>query len=178
MITLGKQTKVTGLDRAIRELDKVDKGIVRQLRKDMRQESSPILKEIVGDVNVGAPLSGMVGTNRTAWSGVKGGFSFRPNARSKTGGYVPIINMTLKSKGKTAGFEIAEMAGSKNLAFSKNKARGRQFVGALSQRSGNRFKAGRFGYSAFLKRRPDVQKAVIKIINDFANDFNKRIRVR
>lgn len=178
MITLGKQTKVTGLDRAIRELDKVDKGIVRQLRKDMRQESSPILKEIVGQVNVKAPLRGMVGGHRTAWSNVKGGFSFRPNARSKTGGYVPIINMTLKSKGKYAGFEIAEMAGSKNLAFSKNKARGRQFVAALKESSGSPFKAGRFGYSAFLKRRPDVQKAVIKIINDFANDFNKRIRIR
>jgi len=178
LITLGKQTKVTGLDRAVRELNKVDKDIVKQLRKDMRQESSPILKEIVSEVDVQAPISGMRGSHRTAWSGVKGGFSFRPNARSKAGGYVPIINMTLRSKGKTAGFEIAEMAGSKNLAFSKNKARGRQFVGILKQRSGSNFKAGRFGYSEFLKRRPEIQKTVIKIIDDFASQFNKKIRIR
>jgi len=178
LISLGKQTKVTGLDRAVRQLNNVDKDIVKQLRKDMRQESSPILKDIVSAVDVGAPLSGMRGSSRTSWSGVKGGFSFRPNAKAKTGGYVPIISMTLRSKGKTAGFEIAEMAGSKNLIFSKNKARGRQFVSALQKSSGSPFKAGRFGYSQFLKRRPEVQQAVIKIIQDFSDQFNKKIRIR
>jgi hypothetical protein len=178
LITLGKQTKVTGLDRAVRELAKVDKQIINQLRRDMRQDSTPILKEIVGEVDISAPISGMRGTSRTSWSGVKGGFSFRPNARSKAGGYVPIISMNLRSKGKTAGFEIAEMAGSKNLSFSVDKAKGRQFVGILKQRSGSNFKAGRFGYAEFLKRRPKIQDIVIKIIDDFSKDFNKRIRIR
>ena len=178
MISLGKQTRVTGLDRAVRQLNKVDKDIVKKLRKEMRQELSPTLKEIVREVDVQAPISGMSGTHRTSWSGVKGGFSFRPNARSRQGGYVPIISMSLKSKGKTAGFEIAEMAGSKNLSFSKNKAKGRQFVSILEKRSGSRFKAGRFGYSEFLKKRPEIQKEVVKIIQEFSSEFNKKIRIR
>lgn len=178
MLSFKEPPKVQGLDKAVRELQKVDKGIINKLRKDMRSELRPTLNEIVGEVPVNAPISGMVGGHRTSWAGVKGGFSFRPNAKSKKGGYVPVITMTLKSKGKYAGFEIAEMAGSKNLMFSKNKKKGKQFVSILKERSGSPFKAGRFGYSEFLKRRPDVRKAAIEIINKFAEEFNKRIGIR
>jgi len=178
LISLGKQTRVTGLDRAVRQLNNIDKDIVKQLRKDLRSETKGILTEIVSEVDVAAPLSGMNNNGPKAWTGVKGGFSFRPNARAKTKGYVPIINMTLRSKGSGARFEIAEMAGSKNLAQSVNRRRGKQFVSALKRSSGSPFKAGRFGYSEFLKRRPEVQKAVIKVIEDFTRQFNKKIRIR
>lgn len=178
MISFKQPPRIQGLDKAVRQLQEVDKGIVNKLRRDMKKESTPVLNEILTEVNIGAPLSGMKGTHRTAWSGVKGGFSFRPNARERAKGYTPIINMTLRSKGSTAGFEIAEMAGSKNLAFSKNPKRGKQFVSALQKSSGKPFKAGRFGYASFLTKRPDVQQAVIRVIDDFAKQFNKRIRQR
>lgn len=179
MIRLSKKTSIQGLDKAVRELNGIDKGITRQLRKDLGSKLRPIAKEVAGQVEVEPPLSGMFGGHRTAWGRVQAGVQFRPTARSKTGGATPIITMSLKSKGIYAGFEIAEMAGSKNLAFSKNRKKGRQFVKALKRNSDfPRYKAGRFGYGEFLKRRDEMRKISLSIIDDFAVKFNKKVRFK
>lgn len=179
MIRLSKKTRIQGLDKAVRELNGIDKGITRQLRKDLGKKLRPIAKAVANEVEIQPPISGMKGTHRTSWTGVRAGISFTPTKRSKLGGAVPILSMTLKSKGKFAGFEIAEMAGSKNLAFSKNRKRGRQFVNALKSRSDfPRYKAGRFGYGEFLKRRDDMRKIAESVIDDFAAKFNKKVRFK
>lgn len=179
MIRLSKSTKIEGLDTAVRELNGIDKGIVRQLRKDLGGKLRPIAKQVASAVETDPPLSGMFGGHRTAWAGVKAGVQFRPTARAKLGGATPIITMSLKSRGKYAGFEIAEMAGSKNLSFSKNRKRGRQFVNALARSSQfPRYKAGRFGYGQFLKRRDEMRKLSIDVIDTFAKKFNKKVRFK
>lgn len=179
MIRLSKSTKIQGLDKAVRELNGIDKGITRQLRKDLGAKLRPVAREVASDVQIEPPLSGMNGDFRTAWKGVRAGISFTPTKRSKLGGSVPILSMTLKSKGKYAGFEIAEMAGSKNLSFSKNRQKGRQFVNALKKRSDfPRYKAGRFGYGLFLKRREEMRKLAIEVIDTFAKQFNKKVRFK
>ena len=179
MIRFSRPKRIQGLDQAVKDLRKIDKGIINQLRKDLRSDLNPIAREVANEVEIEPPLSGMAGDNRTAWKGVRGSVSFRPTARSKTGGGIPVVSMRLKSRGKYAGFEIAEMAGSKNLAFSKNKKQGRQFVNALKRRSDfPSYKAGRFGYGLFLKRRDEMQKLSVKVIDKFANKFNKRVRFK
>jgi len=179
LIRLSKSTKIEGLDTAVRELNKLDKGITRQLRKDLGAKLRPVAKQVASGIEIEPPLSGMRGTHRTAWTGVRAGISFTPTKRSKLGGAVPILSMTLKSRGKYAGFEIAEMAGSKNLSFSKDRNRGRQFVNALKKRSDfPRYKAGRFGYGEFLKRREDMRKLAIDVIDTFAKNFNKKVRFK
>jgi len=179
VILLSKKTKIEGLGQAVKELNAIDKGIVRQLRKDLGKELRPIAKEVANEIEVQPPLSGMKGDFRTAWTGVRAGISFRPTRGMKSGKSVPVTSMTLKSKGKYAGFEIAEMAGSKNLAYSKNRQRGRQFVKALSKRSDfPRYKAGRFGYGEFLKRRDEMQQISIRVIDKFARQFNKKVRFK
>ncbi len=179
MITLSKKTKIQGLDQAVRDLRAIDKGIIKQLRKDLRGDLNPIAREVADEIPVQAPLSGMNNNGRTAWTGVRAAVSFRPTARSKTGKGVPVVSMTLKSRGKKAGFEIAEMAGSKNLMFSKNPRQGRQFVNALKRASDfPRYKAGRFGYGLFQNRRDEMQKISVKVIDKFAAKFNKRVRFK
>lgn len=179
MIRLSKKTKIEGLDTAVRELNGIDKGITRQLRKDLGGKLRPVAREVASKVQVEPPISGMKGTHRTAWNGVRSGISFTPTKRAKLGGAVPILSMTLKSRGKYAGFEIAEMAGTKNLSFSKNRQRGRQFVNALKARSDfPRYKAGRFGYGEFQKRRDDMRKIAIDVIDIFAKSFNKKVRFK
>jgi len=171
--------KIQGLDQAVRDLNKIDKGILRKLRKDLGAELRPVAKEVANDVQIMPPLAGMGHNGRTAWKQVKAGITFRPNSRAKTGGFTPILSMTLKSQGRYAGFEIAEMAGSKNLARSKNRARGKQFVDALeSQSKFPKYKAGRFGYGLFLNRRREMQEIAIKIIDVFADEFNKKVRFK
>jgi len=179
LITLSKKTKIEGLDQAVRDLNSIDKSIVRELRKNLGKDLRPIAKQIASEITVKPPLSGMAGDHRTAWNGVRAGISFRPVRGQGSGKSLPITSMTLKSKGKYAGFEIAEMAGSKNLSFSKNPRRGRQFVNALQKSSDfPRYKAGRFGYGLFLNRRPEMQKISVRIIDRFADKFNKRVRFK
>lgn len=179
MIRLSKKTKIQGIDKAVKELNNIDKGITRQLRKDLGSKLRPIAKEVASEVEIEPPISGMAGGHRTAWAGVKAGVQFRPTARARLGGSTPIVTMSLKSRGKYAGFEIAEMAGSKNLSFSKNRNRGRQFVNALRRRSDfPRYKAGRFGYGLFLKRRDEMRKLAVEVIDVFAKQFNKKVRFK
>jgi len=177
MFTLKPRTKIQGLDTAVRELNKIDKGILRQLRKDLGGELRPIAKEIASSITPEPPLSGMTHSGRTSWGKPKGSISFRPTRKAKGTNGTPILSLKMQSANRLAGFDIAEKAGARKLQYSKNPRVGRKFVQNLSKRSSfPNYKAGRFGYGEFLKRRREMQKISVRIIDKFADEFNKRVK--
>ena len=177
MFRLVTKNKIEGLDRAARELNGVDKGIIRQLRKDLGKDLRPIGRDIAGEIRTEAPLSGMRHQGRSSWSQPKSSITFRPTRKAKGTKGTPIVSLKMTGRNKQAGFDIAELAGARNLQYSKNPKVGRAFVKNLKKRATfPNYKAGRFGYGEFLKRRKEMEKISVKIIDKFARDFNKRIR--
>jgi len=167
--------KVTGLQTAIRELNKVDKGIVRQLRKDLKSELTPDAKELAASVDGPAPLRGFEHTGRTRWNGAKGSVSVTPSRIRKGKDVHPIVTIKLTGKGDSVGFDVAEMAGTRNLRYSKNRKAGKKFIKNLSASANFQFKGGRFAYGFFLRQRKGINKKAVKVINRFAKKFNRKV---
>ena len=174
MISLEK-VKVTGLQRAIRELNQIDKGIVKQLRADMKSALSPDAKALAAEVSGPAPLSGFNHKGRTRWNGARGSVSVTPSRIRKGKDEHPIVTIRLTGKGSSAGFDVAEMAGTRNLRYSKNRSSGAKFVKNLSSRAPFKFQGGRFAYGVFLQQRKPIQKKALKVFDKFAKKFNKKV---
>jgi len=167
--------KVTGIQKAIRELNQIDKGIVKQLRADMKSALSPEAKSLASDVPAQPPLSGFNNNGRTKWTGAKGSVSVTPSRIRKGKDEHPIVTIKLTGKAKGVGFDIAEKAGMRDLRYSKNRKRGKQFVKALNARAPFKFDGGRFAYGYFLQERKPIQKKALKIFDKFAKKFNKKV---
>ena len=192
MIKLEKG-KVTGLQTAIRELNKVDKGIVRQLRKDMKSMLAPDAKELAASVPATPPpLSGFVHSGRTRWNGAKGSVSVTPSRIRKGKDVHPIVTIKLTGNSDSVGFDVAEMAGLRNLRYSTSRtnlstrngkpfdrvhsrSQGKKFVQALTASATFKFKGGRFAYGFFLRQRKGINKKAVKVINRFAKKFNRKV---
>lgn len=193
MIKLEKG-KVTGLQTAIRELNKVDKGIVRQLRKDMKSMLSPDAKELAASVPATPPpISGFANhTGRTRWNGAKGSVSVTPSRIRKGKDVHPIVTIKLTGEGDSVGFDVAEMAGLRNLRWSASQTKpstrngqpwqrshsrkqGKKLVQSLTASATFKFKGGRFAYGFFLRQRKGIEKKAIKVINSFAKKFNRKV---
>ena len=175
MIKLEKG-KVEGLDRAIRELNQIDKQIVRQLREDLKGELTGEAKELAASVPQSPPpLSGFQHKGRTRFNGARGFVSATPTKIRKGKNVHPIVTIKLTGRGNSSGFDIAEMAGTRNLRYSKNRATGKKFVQNLSASAPFKFKGGRFAYGFFLRQRKGINKKAVKIIDKFAKKFNKKV---
>lgn len=177
MFRLVTKNKIEGLAQAARELNAVDKGIIRQLRKDLGKELRPIGREIAREITATPPLSGMNHQGRSGWTQPKSSIIFRPTRKAKGTKGTPIVSLKMTGRNKMAGFDIAELAGARNLQYSKNVKKGRAFVQNIKKRSSfPNYKAGRFGYGEFLKKRREMEKISVKIIDEFARKFNKKVK--
>lgn len=175
MIKIDSKSQVTGLNRAVRELNKLDKGIVKQLRTDLKGELTGDAKDLAAEVSGPAPLSGFNHKGRTRWNGARGSVSVTPSRIRKGKDVHPIVTLRLTGKGSTSGFDIAEMAGTRNLRYSKNRDAGSKFVNNLNAVAPFKFKGGRFGYGFFLRKRKGIEKKAIKVIDKFARKFNRMV---
>lgn len=167
--------EVTGLQRAIRELNQIDRDIVKQLRADMKTAIAPDAKALAGKVPQQPPLSGFNNKGPKRWTGAKSTVSVTPSRIRKGKDVHPIVTIRLMGRAKGAGFDIAEKAGMRNLRYSSNRQRGRQFVQALDKRAPFKFKGGRFAYGFFLNQRKGINKKAVKIIDSFAKKFNRKV---
>lgn len=175
MIRIDKRSKVTGITQAVRELNKIDKDIVKQLRNDMKTLLAPEAKQIANEVPIKPPLSGFDHAGRTRWTGARGSVSVTPSRIRRDKEESPIVTIRLLGKARGAGFEIAEKAGMRNLRYSKNRSSGQQFVKNLNTRAPFNFKGGRFAYGFFLQKRKPIEGKALAVINAFAQKFNRRV---
>jgi len=175
LIKIDKSSNVTGLNDAIRALNKLDKQIVRQLRADLKGELTGEAKELAAEVDGEPPLSGFAHKGRTRWNGARGSVSVAPSRIRKGKDTHPIVTLRLTGKGNSAGFDVAEMAGTRGLRYSKNRKSGKKFVQNLTASAPFKFKGGRFAYGYFLRQRKGIQKKAVKVIDKFAKKFNKKV---
>ena len=196
MIRFSKKVEVRGLNEALLDMKKLDPEAIKALRKKLKTELGPSAKRIAAQVPTQAPLSGMMHSGRTRWTGAKALVSFAPSRIRRGKDTHPVVSIVLSGKGSGAGFDIAEIAGSRNNKFTRSRSKeftrarasspirtlqngqGRAFVEKLSERAPWKFKAGRFGFGYFLKEKKEMQKIATSILMDQAKEYNRTIARR
>lgn len=167
-------SRVTGVAETVRLLNKVDKEIVKQARKDLRTGAQPVANAIMSNIPTEAPLRGMIHNGRTAWkpSGisakVKTSFS-KKTQRNETS----LVSIVVGAKGKNstgaASFQIADMSG--------RKARGKTRSGkAMINKLNSIAKASRYVYPAAEREMPYVINQVEGTIKELSNSLNTELK--
>lgn len=196
MLLIDNKVEVVGINEAIKAMKNIDKEAVKALRKDLKTALTPTAKQIASKVPTNAPLSGFNHNGRTRWTGAVGRVAFTPAKIRKGQDMHPIVSVVLKGKGDGAGFDIAEIAGSRNFKFTR--PRSKEFTragasGAIRTRQNGQGKAmvremasrgrapwsyaaGRFGFGYFLLERKSMQKIATDILSKQQAEFNKQIR--
>lgn len=177
MFSLKKKTTLDGITEMVRTLNKLDKDVTKNLRNDLKEAVKPTAMSIASSVPTVAPLSGFNHSGRTRWSGARGSVGFTPLSVRKDKKINPLVSIRIQGRGSGAGFDIAEIAGSRGNKFSKrSKARADQFVRSLDAVAPYKFKAGRFAFGEFLKEKKPITKEVIKILEKVEKIYNKKLR--
>ena len=170
-------SRVTGVADTVRILNKLDKQIVRDARRDLRTGAQPVADAIKSNIPNEAPLRGMIHNGRTSWkpagviAKVKTNFSKKAQ-RNETS----LVSIVVGAKGKNAtgaaAFQISDMAGRK--ARGKTKS-GKAMINKLNAIA----KASRYVYPAAERELPYVINQVegtIKGLSTSLNNELKRVR--
>lgn len=168
------QSKLDGNDvrRTLKALKDIDKGIVKELRADLRGGLKSVAEEIRANVPGSPPLSRMVHNGPTSWSPTKSSIGFTPGRTRKFRNSNPLVSIRIApTKGKR-GLFIAELAGSRS---SGSTAQGRNLISVLNQRHPMRKRGGRFAYSSFRDKRPDIMRIATQILNKYFSQVNRKI---
>jgi hypothetical protein len=170
-------SRVTGVADTVRVLNKLNKQIVTDARRDLRSGAQPVADAIKSNIPNQAPLRGMIHNGRTAWkpagvtAKVKTNFSKKAQ-RNETS----LVSIVVGAKGKNAtgaaAFQIADMAG--------RKARGKTRSGrAMINKLNSINRASRYVYPAAEREIPYVINQVegtIKGLSTSLNNELKRVR--
>lgn len=196
MLLLDDKVEVKGINEALKDMKKLDAEAVKALRNNMKQAILPTAQKIAAQVPTQSPLSGMNHSGRTRWTGARARVAFTPAKIRKGKDLHPIVSIVLVGKGQGAGFDIAEIAGSRNNQFTRPQSKeftrrgasrqirtrqngqGRAFVNNLNQRAPWKLKAGRFGFGYFLQEKRTLQTIAEGILARQAEEYNKKIARR
>lgn len=166
------------LRNVLRELRQLDPNLRKQLQKDMKSGLAPTVDRLASSVPKQSPLSGFAtrSSRGTAynWGAVRGNTLTPLGKRAKKPGFVPVVSMRFRSRGKTnAGFEIMELAGSKTQG---KTPQGRAMISALNARFPIRQGLGRFVIPEAKDEAPEVLRIAKGIIERYVALVNRRIR--
>ena len=167
------------LRNVLRELRQLDPNLRKQLQKDMKSGLSPVVNRLVKSVPNESPLSGFAtrSSRGTAynWGAVRGNVLTPLGKRAKKPGFVPVVSMRVRSRGKTnAGFEIMELAGSKSQGLTQS---GRNMIKGLNKSQYPIRKGlGRFVIPDAKDEAPEVLRIAKGIIERYVALVNRRIR--
>lgn len=110
---MAEPIKFLGVKETLKILQQVEPEMYKQLRKDIRSITAPAVSSIKNTVPSVAPLSGMVHSGRTGWSGVTVATNITPAQRSRAYGSTTANLVAISSTGRSGqfGFNLADMSG-------------------------------------------------------------------
>ena len=188
------KVEVTGINEAIRALKNIDAEAVKALRAEMKSAILPTAQKIAAKVPTEAPLSGFKHNGRTRWTGAKARVAFTPAKIRKGSDTHPIVSIVMQGKASGAGFDIAEIAGSRNLQFTRPQSKeftrrggtrpirtrqngqGAALVRGLRFRAKWSWSAGRFGFGYFLEEKKQLENIAEGILTKHAKNFEKKLK--
>lgn len=179
----------------IKEVRKIDKLAIQELRNELKSALTPTAKAIASKVPTQSPLSGFE-RGRVRWTGARAFVSFTP-AKIRRGADVhPLVSIVMTGRGKGGAFDLAEVVGSDNLAqrsqprtrtaqrygkpYSRPnpKSRSQMFEANLNQRAPWRYSAGRYGFGYFLREKNAMQGIAKKILDKHMDKLSLKARRR
>ncbi len=175
------------LKEVLRELSQVDPNLRKELRAEMRSAARPLLNDLKTSVPKSAPLSGFRNAkptrrdgkaNYARWGTVSGSIKTPLDRRTKKPGFYPVVSIQFKSAKGKAGYEIMELAGSKNMGRSRNglTPQGRAMIQNLNSRASMQGGLGRFAIPAFRGSSSEAEAAAKKVLESFAAKVNRRLK--
>jgi hypothetical protein len=163
--------KVTGIKETMSELRKLDPELLKQMRKDIKNE--PGLVNAVSAIKSRAPsispLRGMIHNGRTAYAKPRVSTSFRPSVRLDRAKQRSIVTINTTPPKDAIGFQIVDMVGRGNRRGSR-KAQGMQ--------KGLGGRPSRFVWAAIEGKEAQLSGAVVNIIDDYSKKANVRLRIK
>lgn len=129
--------EVSGLKEALKEINKLDKKLRREITKDFEKAASPMVDAMRADVPLTPPLSGFANKSRTQWKknepkNIKVKIDTRKPRRQTPGAQYEPVGV-VKIRATTAGMNIFDMAGKNG----GKTAQGEALIRALQARYGN-----------------------------------------
>lgn len=199
--------RVEGVKETVEVLKTLDQDLIKQLRKDVRQVTSPTVSKIKSSVPVTSPLNGGFrktglmrpygGMNdhngRTRWDGVRVSTSFTPGRVAKGKDTHPLITINATGR-KGLGFDYAELAGVRRRPPRKTSkgwnstsvgyhsytvnGQGDAMIEKLNRSVPFKGKAGRFAFAVVLKDLNQMQTESAKVLDSYAIKVNKKLATK
>jgi len=186
--------KFYGVKETIAEMRKFEPEMLKDLRKNIRQIAQPAVSQIRSNSPKVAPLSGMAGNGRTAYTTPKVNIRITPSGKSYGFGSTTanLVAITATGSGKYVGFDIADIAGrgpgggqyARTRPFvdpktgrtvrRKINGQGKNLIEVLNQRSKN--PPSRYVYGGLEDKLPAIRAEVAKVIGKTMDDFTRRLR--
>lgn len=185
--------KFYGVNETVKLMRQVEPQMLKDMRKNIRQIVLPAVSAIKSNSPKVAPLSGMAGQGRTAYTVPKVTLRITPSQKSYGFGSTTsnLVAITATGSGSQYGFDIADMAGRANNPGRYSKTRpfidpktgqtvrrringqGANMIKVLQSRSGK--PASRYVYSNIENKLPAIRTQVAKVIGTTMDDFTRRI---
>jgi hypothetical protein len=171
---------------------KFEPETLKDLRKNIRPIAQPGVSAIKSNSPKVAPLSGMSGQGRTAYSTPKINLRITPAGKSYGFGSTTanLVAITATGSGNQSGFDIADMAGRANNPGKYRQTRpfvdprtgqtvrrrvngqGAAMIRGLQAQSG---KASRYVYKGLEDKLPQIRAEVAKVVEQTMDDFSRRL---
>jgi hypothetical protein len=165
--------EIIGLDFVIRELNDLEPGLVKQLKKDLVTEIKPLYQIVKSNIEKSRPyLSGFDHSGRTGDKGK----TIKVTGRAVTGRRGRKTSLvSIRTSGAAA--VIADMAGRGSSGRTES---GKAMIANLTTKKGDSRlggygKASRFVYPSIEKEIPRVQASVKKIVEKYADMVNRKL---
>jgi hypothetical protein len=193
---MASEIEVTGLKHALREIRMFDKTLVFKLRSRMRAATAEDRAKVSRVISEVTPMLrsvrqiGMFHNGRTAWN------EATVDIDRMTGRNV-LIAIRATGRGRKFGFDYAELTGinpprtggisrqfkranSDKTMTIKQRGQGRAFEEMLNDNlpANHTAKPGRYAFQALVRRMPYIQKKVIRVIQEFADETSYRIETK
>lgn len=163
--------KISGLKETIAELKKLDPELLKQMRKDIKNEPGIVnaMSAIKSAAPSISPLSGMMHNGRTGYGKPRVSTSFKPSVRLDRAKQRSIVTINTTAPANAIGFQIIDLVGKGNKGNSA-KAQG--------MKSKLRGTPSRYVWKSVEGKEPAMALAVLNIINDYSNKVNVRLRIK
>jgi hypothetical protein len=168
-----------GLKQALREIQKVDPALRRQITKDIKNAMNPLLSAIKDSIPSSAPLQGQKHNGRTAWKAESKNVSMKVDTRKARSRNLSLgANFesvgTVKITAKGAALSMTDMAGrGPNQTRNKNPLRARpNFANDLTSKLRS---PSRFVWARSDDYLDEITRNVDKIVIEVMDQTNKRL---
>ena len=159
---------IVGLDTIVRELNDLEPGLVKQLRKDMVTEIKPLYSLVKRAVESKEPF--IRGFDHSGRTGSRNPVKVTGRAVTTRRKFNRTSLVSIRTT--SAAVQIADMAGRKSNGRTES---GQAMIARLNAKHGG---ASRFVYPAIEKEIPKVRQSIIDILGKYTDMVNRKLILR